>query len=1129
MDNFVHLHVHSEYSLLDGACRIKQLCQRAAEMGQSAIAVTDHGNMYAAVEFYNAAKEAGIKPIIGCEVYVAPRTRHDKNDRLDRTPYHLVLLCKNNEGYHNLIKIASAGFTEGFYNKPRVDTEILERYSDGLIALSGCLAGEVARRLSDGDYESAKETAEKYRKIFGDGNYYIEVQDHGIPEQRHILPSLYKLSDETGIPVVATNDAHYILREDSKLQNILLAIQTNTIVGEDNGISFPNDEFYLKSAEEMGERFRFVPQAIENAVKIAEQCNVTLKFGEIKLPKYVRDGVTDNYEFFRKKCLEGFERYYGKNAPPEYTERLEYELGVIRKMGYVDYFLIVWDFINYAKEHSIPVGMGRGSGAGSICAYCMGITGIDPMRYNLLFERFLNIERVSMPDFDIDFCYEGRQRVIDYVVDKYGTDRVAQIITFGTMAARGAVRDIARVLGISYSVADNVAKKIPQGPGVTLDAALESVPELKKMYDADETVRELIDNARKVEGMPRHASTHAAGVVIASAPVDEFVPVQTNDGSAMTQYTAPVLESLGLLKMDFLGLRNLTVIRDCENAVKKSNPDFSVEDIPIDDKAVYAMLSAGDTSGVFQFESAGMRSVLMRLNPESIEDLIAVISLYRPGPMDSIPKYIENRHNPEKVTYITPLLEPILNVTYGCIVYQEQVMEICRKLAGYSYGRADLVRRAMAKKKHDVMEKERDSFVSGAVANGVDRDAANRIFDEMSGFASYAFNKSHAAAYACLAYRTAYLKCHYYKEYMAALMTGALDSTNKIIEYSQDCEGRGVKLLTPSVNESEEGFTVVGDDIRFALLAVKNLGKGAIASIVGERRRGGKYKSLEDFCARVYGKEINKRAVESLIRCGAFDGLGLNRRQMLENYERFFDFAGDSARNNIEGQIDFFAMSDDAPKSSVTIPYAEEFPVSELLAMEKEMTGIYISGHPVSGYRWLAAACRMNTVSDMIGEDIPDGKEVCLLVMVQGVRLHKTKKGDDMAFLQVEDATGSVEAIAFPETFSKYRDKLSAESIIAVRGKVSYKDEELPKILLSSVLDGDEFEELCREKSLRLVIEQSDVDKGRRVSAIIGNNRGSSDLVYVKQKKCYRNYVSVSNSLIRELAEVLSIDNIFLI
>ncbi|MBE6839604.1 MAG: DNA polymerase III subunit alpha [Ruminococcus sp.] len=741
LDNFVHLHVHSEYSLLDGACRIKQLCRRAKEMGQSAIAVTDHGNMYAAIEFYNAAKAEGIKPIIGCEVYVAPRTRHDKNDKLDRKPYHLVLLCKNNEGYKNLIKIVSAGFTEGFYGKPRVDTELLKKYSEGIIALSGCLAGEIARKLLNGEYENAKNTALGYRRIFGDGNYYIEVQDHGIPEQRQILPSLYKISEETGIPIVATNDAHYILREDAKVQEILLAIQTGTVVGEENGMSFPNDEFYLKSYDEMAEKFRFAPQALENTVKIADMCNVEFDFGEIKLPKFEMDGVTDNSEFFRKKCYEGFNSFYGENPPAEYVERLEYELDVINRMGYVDYFLIVWDFIRYAKEQSIPVGMGRGSGAGSICAYCMGITGIDPMRYNLLFERFLNVERVSMPDFDIDFCYEGRPRVIDYVVDKYGSDRVAQIITFGTIAARGGVRDIARVLGVSASVADTIAKKIPLGPGVTLDWALENTPELKKMYDENSTVKEIIDITRKIEGMPRHSSTHAAGVVISSAPVDEFVPVQSTDGAVTTQYTAPILESLGLLKMDFLGLRNLTVIRDCERAVKEYDKDFSVENIPIDDPEVYDMLSRGETAGVFQFESAGMRSVLMRLCPESIEDLIAVISLYRPGPMDSIPKYIENRHNPEKVTYKTPLLRPILDVTYGCIVYQEQVMEICRKLAGYSYGRADLVRRAMAKKKHDVMEKERDSFVSGAVQNGVPINVANEIFDEMSGFASYAFNK----------------------------------------------------------------------------------------------------------------------------------------------------------------------------------------------------------------------------------------------------------------------------------------------------------------------------------------------------------------------------------------------------
>ncbi|MBP1550419.1 MAG: DNA polymerase III subunit alpha, partial [Oscillospiraceae bacterium] len=761
--SFVHLHLHSEYSLLDGACRLKQLVGYAKELGQEAVAVTDHGCMYSAVEFYNEAVAQGIKPIIGCEVYVAPRTRFDKIHGQDNKPYHLVLLCKNNTGYQNLIKLVSYGYTEGFYNKPRVDIELLGKYHEGLIALSGCLAGEIPRKLVNGEYESAKAVALKYREIFGEGSYYIEIQNHSIPEEMRILPLLYRLSAETGIPLVATNDAHYITKQDHEVQRVLIAIQTNTLLSEPNPLSFPTNEFYMKSETEMRELFANVPQAVDNTTKIAEMCNVEFEFGKIKLPKFTIENVTDNVDYFRKLCYKGMKKRYGENVSAEITERMEYELDVITRMGYVDYFLIVWDFIRYAREQKIPVGPGRGSGAGSIAAYCIGITSVDPMKYNLLFERFLNPERVSMPDFDIDFCYEGRQRVIDYVVRKYGTDRVAQIITFGTMAAKGAIRDVGRVMGLPYQAVDKVSKLLSGAP---LEDELKNNADLMVLYKNDSDVRKMIDTAKKLEGMPRHASTHAAGVVISDAPVSEYVPVQKNGDAIVTQYAKDELESLGLLKMDFLGLRNLTVIRDAENYIKKAIPDFDITKIPLDDKAVYEMISQGYTSGVFQFESAGMRQVLMRLKPESIEDLIAVLSLYRPGPMDSIPRYIECRHNPQKVTYKHPILKDILDVTYGCIVYQEQVMEICRKMSGYSYGRADLVRRAMAKKKADVMLKERSVFVEGALANGVEENVANDIFDEMVSFASYAFNKSHAAAYAYISYQTAYLKCHYYKEYM---------------------------------------------------------------------------------------------------------------------------------------------------------------------------------------------------------------------------------------------------------------------------------------------------------------------------------------------------------------------------
>ncbi|MDE5741659.1 MAG: DNA polymerase III subunit alpha, partial [Oscillospiraceae bacterium] len=810
----VHLHLHSEYSLLDGACRIKQLVSRAKELGQTSVAVTDHGCMYAAVDFYNEAVSQGVKPIIGCEVYVAPRTRFDKIHGQDNKPYHLVLLCKNNTGYQNLIKLVSYGYTEGFYSKPRVDTELLEKYHEGLIALSGCLAGEIPRKLSNGEYENAKEIALKYLEIFGRDNYYIEIQNHDIPDEMRILPLLYRLSAETGIPLAATNDAHYILKEDADVQRTLIAIQTNTLLSEPNPLSVPTNEFYMKSEEEMRQLFANVPHAVDNTVKISEMCNVTFEFGKTKLPKFTIPNVSDNAEYLYKLCSAGMKKRYGDAPDKTVTERMEYELDVITRMGYVDYYLIVWDFIKYAKDSGIPVGPGRGSGAGSLAAYCIGITDIDPMRYNLLFERFLNPERVSMPDFDIDFCYEGRQKVIDYVVKKYGDDHVAQIITFGTMAAKAAVRDVARVMGLPYQASDKVAKLIPFGLHVTLESAMKDNSDLAELYKSDFEVKRLIDTAAKIEGMPRHASTHAAGVVISDLPVREYVPVQMNGDSVVTQYTMTVLESLGLLKIDFLGLRNLTVIRDAERFIKEFEPSFDIKKIPIDDPAVFDMLSAGDAAGVFQFESAGMRQVLTRLKPESIEDMIAVISLYRPGPMDSIPRYIECRHNPQKVTYKHPLLKDILEVTYGCIVYQEQVMEICRKMAGYSYGRADLVRRAMAKKKADVMEKERSVFVDGAKKNGVDEKIADDIFNEMSSFASYAFNKSHAAAYAYVAYQTAYLKCHYFKQYMAALMTSSLESTGKILEYMDECSKHKIKILTPDINESGAGFVPTDNGIR---------------------------------------------------------------------------------------------------------------------------------------------------------------------------------------------------------------------------------------------------------------------------------------------------------------------------
>ncbi len=1078
--NFIHLHLHSEYSLLDGACRINDIVSNAKKLGQSAVAITDHGVMYGAVDFYNEALRQGIKPVIGCEVYVARRTRNDKVHKLDSSPYHLILLCKNNTGYRNLTKLVSEGFISGFYNKPRVDIELLEKYHEGLICLSACLAGEVAVQLVNYDYDGARKTVECYNRIFGQGNYYIEVQDHGIPEQRRILPNLYRLSEETGVPLVATNDVHYINHDDARMQKVLICIQTNTTIDDPDAMSFATDEFYMKSEAEMLHIFRSVPSAVYNTAKIAEQCNVTFEFGVTKLPSFEIEGCSDNIKFFKDLCYSGMYRKYGKEPDKKVQERMAYELDIIIKMGYVNYFLIVWDFIRYAKENNIPVGPGRGSGAGSICAYCIDITGIDPMGYNLLFERFLNPERISMPDFDIDFCIEGRSRVIEYVIKKYGSDRVAQIITFGTMAARGSIRDAGRAMGIPYSVCDKTAKLIPNELNITIDKALLKNDDLKSMYDSDQTVHNLIDMARKIEGMPRNTSTHAAGVVIASAPVSDFVPLKKNEDSIVTQYTMTVLESLGLLKMDFLGLRNLTVIRDCIQIIHETNPEFDINSISVHDKNIFAMLSKGNTSGVFQFESAGMRSVIMKLVPGSIEDLIAVISLYRPGPMDSIPKYIQNRHNPEKITYKHPLLEKILDVTYGCIVYQEQVMEICRTLAGYSYGRADLVRRAMAKKKHDVMEKERINFVHGlknddgsincigAVANGVPEDIADSIFDEMTSFASYAFNKSHAAAYAYLSYQTAYLRCYYFKEYMSALMTSVLSNANKLMEYISECEANGVRVLSPSVNESFLNFTATHDGIRFGLLAIKNLGKGVINQIIAEREENGLYTSLQDFCRRTIEKDVSKRTIESLICSGAFDGLGLNRRQMTENLESILNSCQHDKDNYIEGQLDLFGEASQISKYEFHIPFAEEYPVKELLKMEKESTGMYVSGHPIMQYMYQRKLLRIPEISEINDSEstkYTDNSSVQIIGIVQSVKNHITKKGDKMCFVVIEDQTGAVDCVIFPKVFGALRYRITPGDIMYVSGKLSVKDDEC-SILADIILNEEEFAQLLASKKL---------------------------------------------------------------
>ena len=971
--DFVHLHLHTEYSLLDGCCRIERLLDAALEKGQTAVAITDHGVMYGAIEFYKAAKKRGIKPIIGCEVYVAPRTRFDKQKALDSDYSHLLLLCENNEGYQNLIKLVSAGFTEGFYSKPRVDRELLQKYNKGIIALSACLAGEIPKALLNGDYEKAKETAIWYKSVFGENNFFLEMQNHNLPEQQTINPYMIKLSRDTGIPLVATNDVHYIEKSDAFMHKVLLCVQTGSKINEKNSLEFKTEEFYLKTAQEMAQVFPDVPEALENTVKIAERCNVEFEFGKIKLPFFDTGGV-DHFEYFRNKCYEGLCRNYGKTPDKAVVDRLEYELSVINKMGYVDYYLIVWDFVNYAKSHNIPVGPGRGSGAGSIAAYCMGITGIDPIKYDLLFERFLNPERVSMPDFDIDFCYVNRQRVIDYVIEKYGSDHVAQIVTFGTMAARNAVRDVGRAMDIPYAVCDKTAKLIPQSVGMTLSRAIEGSKELRDLYEGDSQIKSLLDMAIKVEGMPRHASTHAAGVVISDKPVSDYVPLATNDEAVVTQYTMTALDELGLLKMDFLGLRNLTVIADTEAAVRKFEPDFSADDIPMDDEDTFRMMSEGFTDGVFQFESDGMKNVLRRFHPESIEDLIAIISLYRPGPMDSIPRYINNRHNPQDIKYDTPFLEPILKVTYGCIVYQEQVMQIFRSLGGYFLGRADIVRRAMSKKKHDVMARERNAFVygekdengnvlcEGAVKRGVSEKVAQKIFDEMSAFSSYAFNKSHAAAYAVVAYRTAYLKCHYPAEYLASLLTSVLENTDKISAYTAECRRMGIKILPPSVNESAANFTATKDGIRFGLLAVKNLGQALINRLVKERENG-EYTSMYDFCSRNFGRDFNRRALEGLIKSGAMDCLHNNRRKMIYNIDNVLSVVDEQKRFSSENQLMLFGDSEPAPELKLT--EIDEMPRAELLAMEKQATGMYLSGHPMSGYRDFTKSARFTSVSQI--------------------------------------------------------------------------------------------------------------------------------------------------------------------
>ncbi len=1064
MQPFVHLHVHSEYSLLDGACRIPAMIARAKALGQEAIAITDHGAMYGVIDFYKEAKAQGIHPVIGCEVYVAPRSRHDKVHGADSRYHHLVLLCENNKGYQNLLKLVSAAWTEGFYMRPRVDRELLEQHHEGLIALSACLAGEIPQSLLQGDYAAAKRQAEWYARVFGKDHFYLELQDHGMKEQAEVNIGILRLARETGLPLVCTNDAHYITKDDALLQRVLCCIQTATTLQEPSPLAFETEEFYLKSGDEMAALFPDAPEALANTVDIARRCQVEFTFGELKLPAFDAPNGDSN-AYLEQLCREGMHRLYGASPDKAVTERLEYELDVIRRMGYADYYLIVADYVNYAKTHDIPVGPGRGSGAGSLCAYCMGITMIDPLQYDLLFERFLNPERVSMPDFDVDFCTEKRQQVIDYVIGKYGADRVAQIITFGTMAARAAVRDVARAMGLPYAVGDKVAKLVPKALDMTLDKAMATTPKLNELVDSDPQVKQLMDMARRVEGMPRNASTHAAGVVIAPRPVSDFVPLCMTRDALATQYPMHNLEELGVLKMDFLGLRNLTVIADAERMIRRHTPDFDIRNIPLDEKRVYAMLSVGQSDGVFQMESGGLKRVLMQLRPTRFEDLIAVISLYRPGPMDSIPRYIENSRRPDRVKYAHPLLEPILRVTYGCIVYQEQVMQVFRALAGYSFGRADVVRRAMAKKKHKVMEQEREIFINGltdedgkvvvegCVRRGVPAATANAIFDEMSSFASYAFNKSHAAAYALVAYQTAYLKCLYPKEYMAALLTSVFGSS-KVVTYIRECERMGIRVLPPSVNESVADFAVSGDHIRFGLLAVRNIGRGFIDALTREREQGGPFTGFYNFCKRLTGqREFNRPGVDSLIRCGAFDGMGLNRRQMLQMAPQLLDQLDNRNRYAVDGQVGFFDAAEQAGEMPIDAPDVPELPFAELLQMEKDATGMYLTGHPLTPYKEHYKALRANRLDRVLsaieeGSDTyADGTTLRLLCLVSSVRTQMTKSGARMAYLQLEDLYGSIEMVAFPKQFAQYEELMQPSQVLLVQGRLDIQEEKEPKLL----------------------------------------------------------------------------------
>ena len=1108
--SFAHLHVHTEFSLLDGSNKIKEYVSRVKELGMNSAAITDHGVMYGVIDFYREAKKQGINPILGCEVYVAPNSRFDREiTGGDDRYYHLVLLAENEEGYANLTKIVSKGFVEGYYYKPRVDKELLRKYHKGIIALSACLAGEVARFLTKGLYEEAKKTALEYQEIFGEGNFFLELQDHGIPEQGLVNQQLFKMSEETGIELVATNDIHYTYAEDAKPHDILLCIQTGKKLSDENRMRYDGGQYYVKSEEEMLRLFPYAKQALENTQKIADRCHVEIEFGVTKLPKYdVPDGYT-SWEYLQKLCYEGLEKRYG-DPSEELKDRLSYELETIHQMGYVDYFLIVWDFIKYAKDHGISVGPGRGSAAGSIVSYCLEITTIDPIRYQLLFERFLNPERVSMPDIDVDFCYERRQEVIDYVTRKYGKDCVAQIVTFGTLAARGVIRDVGRVMDLPYAYVDSISKMIPQELGITIDKALKMNPDLKKLYDTDETVTNLIDMAKRLEGLPRHCSMHAAGVVICQKPVDEYVPLsRAADGTITTQFIMTTLEELGLLKMDFLGLRTLTVIQNAVLLARRKQPELNINQIDYNDQKVLDYIGTGKTDGVFQLESAGMKGFMKELKPHNLEDVIAGISLYRPGPMDFIPQYIRGKNDSSSITYDCPQLEPILAPTYGCIVYQEQVMQIVRDLAGYSLGRSDLLRRAMSKKKAAVMEKERKIFiygdeetgVPGCIKNGIDEQTANKIYDEMIDFAKYAFNKSHAAAYAVVSYQTAWLKYYFPVEYMAALMTSVIDNPSKVSEYIYACRQMNIKILPPDINKGEANFSVDGGDIRYGLAAIKSIGRPVIKAIVEDREELGVFQNLEDFITRLSAKNIlNKRTIENLIKAGALDTLGGTRKQFMSIYVQIVDHVTQEKKNSMVGQMTLFDLvsEDQKEEFQIRMPDVGEYSKETLLAFEKEVLGIYVSGHPLEAYeeKW-KKSISATTADFQLDEEtghtkVHDGAKEIIGGMITEKTIKHTKTNQMMAFITIEDLLGTVEVVVFPRDYEKNRDYLEVDSKVFVRGRVSEEDDKPSKLICEKIIP---FEQTKKELWIQFPDKETCLDQEQIVYGYLADSDGNDEVV----------------------------------